>query len=342
MADLDHIGHKALYRIIKGRFRIKVNGLFLLFKEPTSDLIEESYAIYDDAYIKAYGENSLTESELQSFLIEEDIWSPLHQKDYDQLIKDLDNLKVKAYESFYNPQKLLGTKREIKLKLKNIEKMLGQKHSMDHLLCGAVAENARLRWLVSRCFSVNIDSQQLLETYQNNLLDSTYIRYLSKQDIWRAMWNAASKCTSLFDRAAIDLTRDQLTLISFSRMYDNVYESPECPDDKIIEDDDCLDGWFIVQKRKSESDKKRQSTESAIKNSKIKNAQEVFVMAGSKEEAENIYDINDTFSRNIIHQRHQTIQGAGQVKHADLPDFKQEIEIQKTQLLKQQMNKGRK
>ena len=38
-------------------------------------------------------------------------------------------------------------------------------------------------------------------------------------------------------------------------MYDNVYESHERPNDKIIEDDDCLDGWFIVQRRKHEKDK---------------------------------------------------------------------------------------
>ena len=34
------------------------------------------------------------------------------------------------------------------------------------------------------------------------------------------------------------------------KVYDNVHESMDAPTDRVIEDDDMLDGWFKVQSRK--------------------------------------------------------------------------------------------
>ena len=65
------------------------------------------------------------------------------------------------------------------------------------------------------------------------------------------------KQASLFNRPSVELTKDQLSLSSYSTLYDNVYESHECPNEKIIDDDDCLDGWLIQQRRKSEKDRKQ-------------------------------------------------------------------------------------
>jgi hypothetical protein len=49
-------------------------------------------------------------------------------------------------------------------------------------------------------------------------------------------------------------------------MYDNVYESMECPPDEVIKDDDMLDGWFIQQHKDREKKLKEKSTDEKFGN----------------------------------------------------------------------------
>ena len=72
-----------------------------------------------------------------------------------------------------------------------------------------------------------------------------------------------------------------------------------------------------------------------IGNEKIRNAGEVFVMAQDKQDAGEIYNLNDGFARGTIKQREaQLKQKEGQVKFTELADVKQDIEIQRTQQMK--------
>tara|TARA_R110000751_G_scaffold176980_1_gene283208 strand:+ start:116 stop:496 length:381 start_codon:yes stop_codon:yes gene_type:complete len=113
-------------------------------------------------------------------------------------------------------------------------------------------------------------------------------------------------------------------------MYDNVYESPDSPNEKIIEDDDCLDGWFVAQKRKYEKDKKQQEVDSMIKNPKIANSQEVYVVAPDNQAAQEIYDLNDPAARNTIRNRQAVIDGAEgeQISFTEFQDVRQDIAMQ--------------
>lgn len=123
-------------------------------------------------------------------------------------------------------------------------------------------------------------------------------------------------------------------------MYDNVYEHPESPNPKVIEDDDCLDGWFIVQKRKNEKDKKTKESDDLIRNPKIRNAKEVFLMAENSDEAKSIQDMNDMFVKNTLKQREQMIAEKGHVKETDFNDVKTELFIQANKAVSEKM-KGR-
>ena len=109
-----------------------------------------------------------------------------------------------------------------------------------------------------------------------------------------------------------------------------MYESTESPHEKVIEDDDCLDGWFIAQRRKYEKDKKKREVEGMISNSKIANSQEVFVVADSQEAADEIYGLNDPASRATIHNRQRVIDGADgdQISFTKFDDIRQDIAIE--------------
>jgi hypothetical protein len=156
--------------------------------------------------------------------------------------------------------------------------------------------------------------------------------------MWRTIWTAGKKSVGVFSKPSTELTRDQLTLMSFSSMYDNVYEHPDCPDEKIIDDDDCLDGWFIVQRRKAEKDKTQRSVDQATSNPKIRNAKEQFIMVESDEDAKRVMDLNDPLSKAKIAQRAAVVEAKGTAKDMDFIDVKNDVEIMKNQAV---VNKAR-
>tara|TARA_R110000824_G_scaffold301927_1_gene489852 strand:+ start:35 stop:424 length:390 start_codon:yes stop_codon:yes gene_type:complete len=111
-------------------------------------------------------------------------------------------------------------------------------------------------------------------------------------------------------------------------MYDNVYQSPDAPDEKIVEDDICLDGWFIAQKREREKDRKKQAADNLLTNPKIANSQEVMLMANNQQKAKDILDLNSPQGRAVIEARNQQIDDltkdtdSGPVSFKELNDVK--------------------
>ena len=77
---------KTLYRIIQGRLRFKRDGLVLYIYEPTKELMYESYEIYDDAYDLAYKRGNYIKPEVLQILIEQDLWTPLDDKEAKEVI----------------------------------------------------------------------------------------------------------------------------------------------------------------------------------------------------------------------------------------------------------------
>ena len=115
-------------------------------------------------------------------------------------------------------------------------------------------------------------------------------------------------------------------------MYDNVYESMDRPPDKVVEDDICLDGWFVEQKRKHERERKQKEVDALTQNPKIANSQEVFVMASNQDSANQIYDLNDPLARATIKNRNTQIDQVrnttGGLDFRELHDIKQDMAIQ--------------
>lgn len=99
------------------------------------------------------------------------------------------------------------------------------------------------------------------------------------------------------------MTINQRNLLTWSKIYDNVQESLECPSEKVIEDDDMLDGWFLVQKLERERERverERESSSSKSKQaSKLANAQ---VMFSPNDEFSDMDNINEGLEDNIFQQ----------------------------------------
>lgn len=325
---------KILNRIIQGRLRIRVGDLVLFIYEPSTEILEESFEIYNQAYQRAYFSGCYTEQEILALLIEYDLWTPLDDKYVDELDKKIENLKIDAYKAFFKKKELSNIKKRIRMAEMDRALTAHKKKQFDHVTCSGVANFTRRAWILEQTTKtfdgkdynfVDINIQSVLEEYSSAAIDPATFRKIARTSPWRQMWNSSKKRGDVFGKPSVYLDQNQLALISYSQMYDSVYENPESPKEEIIEDDDCLDGWFINQRQKYEKDKIKQQTEDLIKNPKIKNSQEIFVVANSQEEAQEIYGLNNNHMRAIIQERQQEIRSAsGNLSHKDLSDVKQE------------------
>lgn len=337
----DILQEKLLYRILQGRLRMRLGDLVLFIYEPSSEIIEESFDIYDDAYQQAYFNNVPIKSELIEVLLNNKLWSPLDDKEADKLEDKIEDLKVDAYKKFFDKRKLMSLKMQITDASKKLVELRSKKLALDHTSCEGVASYSRTMWIMSKVTFYadmkpydwkHLTVQDLTQRYTDAAIPHEQIREISRLPTWRNMWSAGKKQNNIFNRPVKDLTKDQLVLSSFSSMYDNIYESPESPDEKILEDDDATDGWIIDQQRKIKKDKKQRQIDEAIGgNQKIANSQEVFVMADNSEAANNIYELNDPHARNIIQQRDQQIKERGAMKFTELHDVKQDMRMQGAQ-----------
>ena len=108
-----------------------------------------------------------------------------------------------------------------------------------------------------------------------------------------------------------ELSFDQRNICIWSRMYDNAQESMECPGDEVIDDDDLLDGWFIIQRKKQEKEKLQSEVANMTNNEKITNSEEVYIFTDSAEEAERINDANSLHMQILKKQRIAQVKAAG-------------------------------
>ena len=178
----------------------------------------------------------------------------------------------------------------------------------------------------------DIDLQDLFHKYNSLILADTQTRELARNEPWRSLYILKDELELFSNEKGRHLSLDQKGLLIWSRMYDNVQESIECPTDDVIADDDMLDGWFIIQRKKAESEKAKSELEERTQNEKIMNSDEVYVFTDSKKEAKTIEGMNSLDASMIKKERFGLIKQQGSAKDQDFRD--QKIKISNMRLTK--------
>lgn len=326
-----------LLRILKGRLTFRRGDLFLYIDEPSQDLMFDSIDIYNSYYESAYNSGAYLKSELEELLIEWGFWNPLDDREIENIKKIIDGLKVDAFKSYYKAKELNAIKAVIKNRESDIGKLITKKTKWEHLTCEGIASYARWSWIIENSVYYSsgekydwkeVDVNHLMQYYDKNTISAEEFRCLARTDPWRSMWTIGKKQNNIFNKPSIYLTKDQSMLSSFSSMYDNVYEHPECPIDEIINDDVCLDGWFIDQKNKNETTKKQNSVNSTLSNQKIANSKEIFVVANSPKDIEAINSMNTPTSRAVKRERERVISQNSGISDLQFADVKRDLQTQ--------------
>jgi hypothetical protein len=334
-----------LYRIIAGKTIFYYNNEEYILYSPSVDIKYRAAIIYDNIINEEKYYNWLREDDIEKIMISLGIWIVTVPKQLEAFEKGLDDLKVELFQSFFTPSKAKDVRKKIKSTKENISKIYKSKQEfMSHTLEG-YASSIKNEYVI--CNTLYKDNQLVFQnsnnksyTLFNNLIyqidklmiTTEIFKQISRSGLWRGYWN--SNKSDVFGSSAASLTDEQKALINISRMYDNIYEHPECPDEKIIDDDDALDGWMIVQKRKNDKERKKSQFDNS--NPKMKNAGEVFVMSESQEDKEQILDMNSIESKKDMREKFNFLNKQGTVEDGALPDVQRDMRSKIFQLKQQQ------
>lgn len=320
--------------------------------------------VYPDIYTKyeaeLYAQNEYENNKFNNWVKDEEIihiltdmgvWNPMGDQQLKKIENEIDNYKVELYQSILNPHKIQSIKQTLNNIKKSYYKNIEIRHSLDHLTLQGYATTLKNQYLLvnsikylddSLCFDgmKNADYtilNKLTNIINSNNIEMSTLKTIARSESWRNYW--ASNQDNIFNKGSLYLTDEQKSLIIITKMYDSAYEHPDCPPDSVFEDDDMFDGWMILQKRENEKLKNKQRSEKILEGKNLGNAQEVFLMASSKEEADNIYNLNDNRSKHIINERNAVVLNSKQeIADNQLPDIQRDLQMESN---RQFLNRGR-
>lgn len=307
--------------------------------------------VYPDSYIKyeaelycneEYHNNKfndwITEDLIIDSLVSLGLWTYNGDNHLINLENQIEDLKVDLYKNILNPNKIKSLKKTLHNVKNTYNKLYTVRHSLDHCTVDGYAQILKNHYILvhslydtnnNRIFlsmdSVDVNLLESLSSIiSSDTIDIGVFRQIARSDLWRNFWSANKDY--LFDKPTVHWTDEQKTLVVLTKMYDSAYEHPECPPDNVFEDDDMFDGWMISQKRENEKNRNKNRTEKMLEGKKLNKAGEVFLVASSQEEAQNIYDLNDANSRNIIRERSSMIKNSpNMIEDANLPDVQRNL-----------------
>jgi hypothetical protein len=342
-----------LYSILYGTYYVTYNNVRYSCVPNTLQDKYEASIIYKQIMHDMKYEEMLTWEEAQRLSELTGKWTNQDEAGLKDLDKMVENTKLQMYLNYTNPMSVDKLRKKLKQVQNGIVRSNQTKYKLYHATKESHAENIRAEFLIAMSFRdncgnrlYNIDSfwdcnnsliQAAIEEKPIFAMDK--IRKIARQEPWRSMWIAHKGDT--IGKPSVEWTEHQRILCSFSKMYDNVYESTECPPDEVINDDDVLDGWFIKQRKDREEAKQEKSTDHHFGNHKGKGRQELFVMARNQDEVNSILNQNDASGKAVIETRKQVIKNAGgeAVKEQEMPDVRRDLQMQAVQEMREKFRR---
>jgi hypothetical protein len=332
-ADLELL----LYRIISGKIKFYYIHESYEIRAASSDIKYEAQLLYDNIINEEKFNDWIREYDLDYLLINLGLWST----DTRSIIKDLDKkIEQSKVDLFLNnmfSEKVKKIRKTLQNYRNQLNNIMNHRHEFyantlegyafgiknEFMICNTLFKNNKQVFNYS-----NVNNQTsyvqfnnlVMEINKQNLSLEDY-KKLAKHNIWRSYWNCNKE--NVFPNSVTEWTEDQRTLVNISRMYDSVYNHPECPDDKIIEDDDMLDGWMIHQQNQVKRNRKQDQIDKL--NPKLKNAQEVFLTPQSSEEISDIMNLNTSAGLAKIKARSDLIDKKGSIDAINLPDTQNDL-----------------
>lgn len=319
-----------IYRIRAGYTICNINNNKLFVYSPDPHLLYLAQEIYIDTYRRAKDHEIFEDDDVFKLLVSLNIWSDQKENELnDVLPKHIDYWKVELYNAFFKSNKRKTIRQYLARAKEEQANLYSIRHCFDHITCTGCASYAKNLFLISNTTKTcdnksvdwnSIDINTVMGNYYSQSLSTDEIRVLARTYPWNTLWPLLKENKAVFENA--NFSSEQQALLYWSIMYDRVAESTECPSEDVVNDDDMLDGWLIIQRQKRDEEHKKREVEGQLPNSKTMNADEVFLMAETIEDAKKIELLNDPIIRQMKAQKFKEIDEKGIVREQDLTDVK--------------------
>ena len=287
-ARLKHL----LHEIISSRKTVFYKNQRYILTNPSLDIILEADLVYTQHYDNhLYDDRFLHAENITNDLIRYGIFFPANEEEIKTKNKELDNFKKTLFRQYKDIKNRNKSRTQIKFLKESLNKLYNLKHYLDFLTLEKYCENLRHEYIIAHTLYShdtnelvfdyanlqNVDPDffnGIIDTISNSLIELSTLKQIVISEYWKNIYT--NNTHNIFPHPAVEYTEEQKSLINLSKMYDSIYQHPDCPDDDIIADEDALDGWMLVQKDKI----KKQKTESGVRSrmsSKIANSDHVFI-----------------------------------------------------------------
>lgn len=332
-------------RIVSGVIRVRtpIGVYYVGTPSPRmSYLAEELY--HERVEQSRFGE-TYSDDEIVELLVDTGQWTETTERHFNTIPDDIEKLKIGLYRAAFRSDEQASIRKALKKAKSLLSDASAIRHSLDHLTPDGAATLAKNRFLVGmglqsesgkRLFTSPQDFFKyagdvvdvvITEIIRNRITEEQY-RELARKEPWRPIWNLATIEHSLFGVPPTKYTDEQRVLCSWSSLYDSVFKHPKCPPDSVVEEDDALDGWLILQKQERDRANSTQAADELIGNEKIRNSSEVFMVARNREDAARVMGLNDDSSRSTLRQRLGHVSKHGVVREDQMPDTRLNLRMQ--------------
>lgn len=320
-----------LYKAISGKIYIRVKGVDLVVYGPSIDdkYLAEIFA--DEVYDEAFAEGYYTQEEMEELLRQHGWWSDEEEERLATLPTYIDQMKFDYFMNFHSEESREKVRHYLESTQQQIEELTGKKHLYFEHSCEGIRSAAFRDFLTQRTTFLRDGSPyQFKETSSRvvtlkvaqETLDSNQVRQLTKLDEWRALWHSCKSPHQIFGDIT-NMTTMQVGLVTWSQIYDSVYESMDTPSAAIIEDDLALDGWMVSQKRKREEEQKKQRGDKLA--DKLKNAGEILLPARTDDDVKRIYDMNTKEAKGKIKARFDELEERGSIEEQNFRVVRKDV-----------------
>lgn len=324
---------------MSGKVKINLNDTVIYVGSPTPLQQFEAEDIYRQCLIDGQLLEMMSNEDVMDYLQSIGKWTLEDQQFLDELPTKLESMKVEMYTSYsmFKSKRVEQLRRMIKKLIESSFDVFSKRHAYDAFTCEGFALTCKFQYLVCATASdvnnnkIDITNdntliQEIIQAYISSSVPESDVRELCRTDPWRTIWNAGKAEGRVFGVPSILLTDDQRQLLTWSKLYDNIRDAVEPPDDKVLEDDYLLDGWLIVQGRKAKDEMKNRGKGDF--SNRMSRANEIFIPVETAEDAQRVDQMNSAQSRMIKRQRMSLLAKTDTIPEERMPDAQLQLRQQ--------------
>lgn len=334
-------------RVLSGTLRLRLSTGHYVYRYPGREVAYRAQLAFARALERAREAGMLSEDGALSLLMENGLWAEHDSVALANLPKEMDELKLKLFRSGFKSNERATIRKALAAARTALAGLQVRRSAFEHFTDTWAATCARDRLLVAKGLTRVGGARpgrravdEALHSLPRERISDAENRELARTEPWRSLWACRKAGGGLFGPDLGSLTEEQRVLTTYSCFYDSVWEHPDCPDDSVVTDDDMLDGWLIDQRRQREDRHAKRQGEKLLGNDKIRNADEVFIVAETFEDAKRAHALNDQGAKAIHAARMNVLKKKGTVSEMEMPDTKQRLRMEVTRKLSEAARGG--